>query len=83
MSYPYSDYIFFGKSDISWFVRDRRTDLNWVVDLPAIGLQTIESLKKHGIGGIAVEAGGILLIEREEGIATADGAGIFIIGVRG
>ena len=53
------------------------------VDLPAIGLQTIEGLKRNGIGGIAVEAGGILMIEREEVIRMADSAGIFIIGVRG
>lgn len=52
------------------------------VDLPAIGLQTIEQLKKYGIGGIAVEAGGILLIEREAVIKMADEAGIFIIGVK-
>ena len=52
------------------------------VDLPAIGLQTIEQLKKYGIKGIAVEAGGILLIEREAVIKQADEAGIFIIGVK-
>jgi DUF1009 family protein len=52
------------------------------VDLPAIGLQTIEQLKKYGIKGIAVEAGGILLIEREAVIKTADGSGIFIIGLK-
>ncbi len=51
------------------------------VDLPAIGLQTIEQLKKYGIGGIAVEAGGILLIERDEVTAMADREGIFILGV--
>jgi len=51
-------------------------------DLPAIGLQTIEQLKKYGIKGIAVEAGGILLIEREAVIKQADEAGIFIIGVK-
>lgn len=51
------------------------------VDLPAIGLQTIESLERHGIGGIAVEAGGILLIERDAVIARADAAGIFIQGL--
>jgi DUF1009 family protein len=51
------------------------------VDLPAIGLQTIEQLKKYGIGGIAVEAGGILVIEREAVIAAADAAKIFIIGM--
>jgi len=52
------------------------------VDLPAIGLQTIEQLKKYGIKGIAVEAGGILLIEREAVIQMADREGIFIIGVK-
>ncbi len=52
------------------------------VDLPAIGLQTIEQLKKYGIKGIAVEAGGILLIEREAVIKMADESGIFIIGMK-
>ncbi len=52
------------------------------VDLPAIGLLTIEQLKKYGIGGIAVEAGGILLIERDAVIREADEAGIFITGVK-
>ena len=52
------------------------------VDLPAIGLQTIEQLKKYGIKGIAVEAGGILLIEREKVIKMADEAGIFILGLK-
>ncbi len=51
------------------------------VDLPAIGLKTIEQLKKYGIKGIAVEAGGILLIEREAVIKMADESGIFIIGM--
>jgi len=52
------------------------------VDLPAMGLQTIEQLKKYGIGGIAVEAGGILLIERGAVIEMANKAGIFIIGIK-
>ncbi len=52
------------------------------VDLPAIGLQTIEQLKKYGIKGIAVEAGGILMIEREAVIKMADESGIFIIGMK-
>jgi len=52
------------------------------VDLPTIGLQTIEQLKKYGITGIAVEAGRILLIEREAVIKMADEAGVFIIGMK-
>ena len=52
------------------------------VDLPAIGLLTIEQLKKYGMKGIAVEAGGILLIEREAVIKMADESNIFIIGMK-
>ena len=52
------------------------------VDMPAIGLQTIEQLKKYGMKGIAVEAGGILLIERNAVIKMANEAGIFIIGIK-
>ena len=52
------------------------------VDLPAIGLQTIRQLKKYGMKGIAVEAGNILLIEREAVIQMADKEGIFIIGMK-
>jgi DUF1009 family protein len=52
------------------------------VDLPAIGKHTIEQLKKYGVKGIAVEAGGILLIERQAVIEQADKDGIFILGVK-
>ena len=52
------------------------------VDMPAMGIQTIEQLKQYGIGGIAVEAGAILVIEREAVIAAADAAKIFIIGLK-
>jgi len=51
------------------------------VDLPAIGIQTIDLFIKYGIGGIAVEAGGILLIEKDAVIKKADENGIFIIGL--
>lgn len=51
------------------------------VDLPAIGIQTIDQFIQYGIGGIAVQSGGILLIEREAVIKKADAAGIFIIGL--
>ncbi len=50
-------------------------------DMPAMGLQTIEMLKKYGMGGIAVESGGILLIEKDEVIEMANRDGVFIIGM--
>jgi len=69
-----------GKAPVMVKVLKPKQDLR--VDLPAIGLLTIEQLKKHGIKGIAVEAGGVLLIEREAVIKMADEAGIFIIGIK-
>ena len=51
------------------------------VDMPAIGIQTVTQLSKYGIGGIAVEAGGILVIEREAVIAAADAVKVFITGM--
>lgn len=51
------------------------------VDLPAIGPQTIEAAKRAGLAGIAVEAGGALVLEREATIAAADAAGLFVLGI--
>ncbi len=50
-------------------------------DMPAIGIRTIDKLKECGIGGIAVEAGGILVIECQDTIDYADSLGIFIVGM--
>lgn len=55
--------------------QERRTDL------PAIGRSTVQNAVRAGLKGIAVEAGGALVVEREEMIATADQAGIFVVGV--
>jgi DUF1009 family protein len=52
------------------------------VDLPTIGPRTIETLKRNGIKGMAVEIGGTLLLEREKTVKMADDAKIFIVGVR-
>lgn len=46
------------------------------LDLPAIGAETIERAARAGLGGIAVEAGGVLLIERERLAAAADVRGV-------
>jgi DUF1009 family protein len=69
-----------GKAPIMVKVLKPKQDMR--VDLPAIGLLTIEQLKKYGIKGIAVEAGRVLLIEREAVIKMANEAGIFIIGIK-
>jgi DUF1009 family protein len=47
-------------------------------DLPAIGPRTVEAAARAGLGGIAVEAGGVLVLERAATIAAADGARLFL-----
>jgi UDP-2,3-diacylglucosamine hydrolase len=50
------------------------------VDLPVIGLATIEGAIAAGLAGVAVEAGGALAVRRPEVIAAADQAGLFVYG---
>lgn len=51
-------------------------------DLPTIGTDTVAGARKAGLRGIAVEAGGALIVEREAVVAAADAAGLFVAGVR-
>ncbi|MGI9434484.1 MAG: LpxI family protein [Geminicoccaceae bacterium] len=55
--------------------QDRRADL------PTIGKRTVEEAVAAGLEGIAVHAGHCLIVEREQAIARADRAGLFITGV--
>jgi len=50
-------------------------------DLPAVGMQTIETLVGVRAAVLAVEAGRTLLLDRAEGLALADRSGIAIVGV--
>lgn len=51
------------------------------VDLPAVGPMTIELALAAGLAGIAVEAHGALIAERDETLRKADAAGLFLIGL--
>ncbi|MDG2034530.1 MAG: LpxI family protein, partial [Rhodospirillales bacterium] len=51
------------------------------VDLPTIGLETVQLAAEHGFSGIALEAGHSLLVDKERAVAAADAANIFIAGV--
>lgn len=51
------------------------------VDLPTLGPETIRRAAKAGLAGIVAEAGGAFVIDREETIALADEAGVFIAGL--
>jgi DUF1009 family protein len=47
-------------------------------DLPAIGTDTIAQAKAAGLAGIAVEAGGSLVLDAQKFIDAAETAGIFV-----
>lgn len=55
-------------------IQDRR------VDLPTIGLKTVEGAAAAGLAGIGFEAGGGLLIDRDTVLARAAELGLFIYG---
>lgn len=50
------------------------------IDLPTIGPDTLRNAAAAGLAGVAVEAGGALLIDRELTIEAADAAGLFLVG---
>ena len=50
------------------------------VDLPAIGPDTLRGAEKAGLRGIAVAAGGVLMLDRAALAAQAERAGLFLHG---
>lgn len=51
------------------------------VDLPTIGLGTIQRAAQAGLAGVVGEAGRLLVLDREAVIAQADELGLFVLGV--
>ncbi|OKH90059.1 LpxI family protein [Thalassospira sp. TSL5-1] len=51
------------------------------LDLPAIGITTIEQAHVAGLAGIAVQAGGTMIIDRDAVIEKANQLGLFLIGL--
>jgi DUF1009 family protein len=55
--------------------QDRRADL------PTIGPGTVRAAADAGLRGIAFEAGGTLVIDRDATVAAAEASGLFVLGV--
>jgi DUF1009 family protein len=55
--------------------QDRRADL------PTIGIGTIRAAAAAGLRGVAFEAGGTILAERDAMVAAADQTGLFLLGI--
>jgi UDP-2,3-diacylglucosamine hydrolase len=50
-------------------------------DLPTMGVETVSGAAAAGLRGVAFEAGGTILADREATIAAADAAGLFLLGL--
>jgi DUF1009 family protein len=48
-------------------------------DIPVIGSRTLQSLKKAKASCLAIEAGGAILLHKDELIARADAMGLVIV----
>jgi UDP-2,3-diacylglucosamine hydrolase len=55
--------------------QDRRADL------PTIGPDTVRAAAGAGLRGVAFEAGGTILADRDAAVAAADAAGVFLLGL--
>ncbi|MDH5798520.1 MAG: UDP-2,3-diacylglucosamine diphosphatase LpxI [Paracoccaceae bacterium] len=52
--------------------QDRRADL------PVIGPETVNAASAAGLNGLMIEAGGVMVLDREETITCADATGLFL-----
>ena len=51
------------------------------IDLPTVGPATVEAAAAAGLRGIAVEAGGALIVDRDAVVRAADASGLFVIAI--
>ncbi len=51
-------------------------------DVPVVGLATIQAMRVAGASALSIDAGKTLMFERDALLASADEAGITIVGTR-
>lgn len=51
------------------------------VDLPTIGRRTVEAAAEAGLVGVAAQAGGALMVDRDAIRSAADELGLFVVGI--
>lgn len=62
-------------------VKIRKPQQQGRADPPVVGPTTVAVAGENGLVGIAVEAGGTLILDRQAAVAAADAAGLFVVGV--
>lgn len=61
-------------------VKRPKPDQELRIDLPTTGVSTVEKVAAAGLAGLAVEAGGALLLDRRRMVERAEQLGVFIYG---
>ena len=62
-------------------IKMKKLGQNTAVDLPSIGIKTIENLHQNNFAGLAIEAGASLILDKQQVIKLADQYKLFIIGL--
>ncbi len=62
-------------------IKIAKTDQDDRVDMPTIGVQTVENAARAGFSGIAIEAEKTIVVDREETTDTADRLSLFVSAV--
>ena len=62
-------------------VKLRKPNQDMRIDLPTVGVKTVETAHNSGLKGIAVHAGNALMVEEAEVIKRADEYKMFIVGI--
>ena len=68
-----------GKAGV--LIKAPKSDQDLRLDMPAVGLKTIEGAKRAGLEGIALAAGRVLIADRAAFVRAADEAGLFVFGL--
>jgi DUF1009 family protein len=62
------------------FVKAPKRDQDLRLDMPAVGVKTIEAAKRAQLQGVALAAGQVLVADRQAVSRAADEAGLFVVG---
>jgi UDP-2,3-diacylglucosamine hydrolase len=63
-------------------IKAPKTGQDTRIDMPVIGPRTVAKARAAGCAGLAVAAGGVIIVDRAETMAAADRAGLFVTGFK-
>lgn len=68
-----------GRAPGGVFIKMRKIGQSQKVDLPTIGVETINQVRAAGLAGLAIEANGVQVLDLKQVIHLANEAGLFLI----